>query len=82
MPHRELSHKARRWLFRAGEQGGPFETWQHSKAQDAKTLGTMLLLCITLNSARTSPLRRAGDSGLLASWAVTLTLGQPLKVPS
>ena len=45
-------------------------------------LGTTLLLGIALNLARTSVPRTAGDSDLPASWALTLTLGQPLNLPS
>ena len=61
---------------------GPPNPRPCSKAPRIKMLGPTLTFTSTLNSARTSAPCRAGDSGLLASWALTLTLGRPPRIPS
>ena len=84
-PCRPITNRANRGaaVHSGWENGqGPPNPHLCSKSPQIKTLGPMLTFTSTLNSARTSTPHTASDSGLPASWSLTLTLGRPLRIPS
>ena len=68
----------------SGRENGhcPPRHWRPSKAPHGKTLGTTLPRASSLTSACPSAHRTDGESGMLASWELTLTLGPPPRDPS